>query len=195
MFGRGMEQGRTIPLTDIPRTDSAGARPSGRFNVRRCEAWRILRACFDADDHVGQVHVATKHRLTLEGAKQVGEAAAKFAKGNGAGPSIAVVDDGGYLLYFVRPEESFAAGANVSIGKARTSAIFKKPTKDFEDTINKGRFTMTALPDFTPLQGGVPIIHDGQIIGAIGCSGAKSAAQDEEVAKAGAAVFGPKEKK
>src|SRR6185295_16189925 len=106
----------------------------------------------------------------------------------GAGPSIAVVDDGGYLLYFVRPEESFAAGANVSIGKARTSAIFKKPTKDFEDTINKGRFTMTALPDFTPLQGGVPIIQGGQVIGAIGVSGAKSAQQDEDVAKAGAAA-------
>lgn len=101
----------------------------------------------------------------------------------------------GYLLYFVRPEESFAAGANVSIGKARTSAIFKKPTKDFEDTINKGRFTMSALPDFTPLQGGVPIIHDGQVIGAIGCSGAKSAQQDEDVAKAGAAVFESKQNK
>jgi glc operon protein GlcG len=72
------------------------------------------------------------------------------------------------------------------MGKARTAAIFKKPTKDFEDTINKGRFTMTALPDFTPLQGGVPIVHDGQVIGAIGVSGAKSAQQDEEVAKAGA---------
>src|SRR5438874_2374722 len=94
-----------------------------------------------------------------------------------------------------RPEESFAAGANVSIGKARTSAIFKKPTKDFEDAINKGRFTMTALPDFTPLQGGVPIIHEGQVIGAIGCSGAKSAQQDEEVAKAGAAVFESKQNK
>lgn len=142
-----------------------------------------------ADDHADQAHVTTKHKLTLEGARKVGEAAAKFAKENGASPSIAVVDDGGYLLYFVRPEESFAAGANVSIGKARTSAIFKKPTKDFEETINKGRFTMTALPDFTPLQGGVPVIHDGQVIGAIGCSGAKSAQQDEEVAKAGAAVF------
>jgi len=73
-----------------------------------------------------------------------------------------------------------------------------KPMKNrltIEDTINKGRFTMTALPDFTPLQGGVPIIHDGQVIGAIGCSGAKSAQQDEEVAKAGAAVFDPREKK
>ena len=142
-----------------------------------------------ADEHTDASHVATKHVLTLEGAKKVGEAGMKYAKENGAAPSIAVVDDGGYLLYFVRPENSFVAGANVSIGKARTSAIFKKPTSFFEDTINKGRFTMTALPDFTPLQGGVPIVHDGQIIGAIGCSGAKSAAQDEEVAKAGAAVF------
>ena len=92
------------------------------------------------------------------------------------------------MLYFARPETSFAAGANVSIGKARTSAIFKKPTSFFEDAINKGRFTMTALPDFTPLQGGMPIVHDGQVIGAVGVSGAKSAQQDEEVAKAGAAA-------
>ena len=148
-----------------------------------------------ADDHVDQGHVARRHKLTLEGAKKVGEAAARFAKENNARPSIAVVDDGGYLLYFVRPEESFAAGANVSIGKARTAAIFMKATKDFEDTINKGRFTMTALPDFTPLQGGVPIVHEGQVIGAIGCSGAKSAQQDEEVAKAGAMVLESKERK
>src|SRR5437016_407346 len=148
-----------------------------------------------ADDQPDPGSVAAKHKLTLEGAKKIGDAAAAYGRQNGVGPSIAVVDDGGYLLYFVRSEESFAAGANVSIGKARTSAIFKKPTKDFEDTINKGRFTMTALPDFTPLQGGVPIVHDGQVIGAIGVSSAKSAAQDEEVAKAGAAVFGPKEKK
>src|SRR2546422_2985987 len=148
-----------------------------------------------ADEHTDKGHVAVKYSLTLEGAKQVGEAAAKYAKENGAGPSIAVVDEGGHLLYFTRPEASFAAGANVSVGKARTSAIFKKPTSFFEDTINKGRFTMTALADFTPLQGGMPIIHDGQVIGAIGVSGAKSAAQDEEVAKAGAAVFERKEKK
>ena len=148
-----------------------------------------------ADEHTDKGHVVTKHALTLEGAKLAGEAAMKFAKDNGAGPSIAVVDDGGHLLYFVRPENSFAAGANVSIGKARTSAIFKKPTSFFEDTINKGRFTMTALPDFTPLQGGVPIMHDGQFIGAVGVSGAKSAQQDEEVAKAGAAALETKTEK
>jgi len=133
--------------------------------------------------------VASKPVLTLEGARLAGEAAAKYAKENGAAPSIAVVDDGGHLLYFTRVETSFAAGANVSIGKARTAAMFKKPTSFFEETINKGRFTMTALSDFTPLQGGVPIIHDGQVIGAIGVGGAKSARQDEEVAKAGATAI------
>jgi glc operon protein GlcG len=141
-----------------------------------------------ADEHTDKSHVTVKHALTLEGAKQVGEAAAKYAKDNGATPSIAIVDEGGHLLYFVRSEKGFAASANVAVGKARTSAIFKKPTKDFEDIINKGRFTMTALPDFTPLQGGVPIVHEGHVVGAVGVSGAKSAQQDEEVAKAGAGV-------
>lgn len=129
--------------------------------------------------------VTAKHALTLGGAKKAAEAAAAFAKANGASPSIAVVDEGGHLLYFTRSEDSFAAGANVSIGKAHTAAVFKKPTREFEEIINKGRFTMTALPDFTPLQGGVPILHEGQVIGAIGVSGAKSAQQDEEVARAG----------
>jgi glc operon protein GlcG len=144
---------------------------------------------------IGQVRifadepVTAKHALTLEGAKKAGQAAAAFAKANGASPSIAVVDEGGHLLYFTRSEDSFAAGANVSIGKAHTAAIFKKPTREFEEIINKGRFTMTALPDFTPLQGGVPILHEGQVIGAIGVSGAKSAQQDEDVAKAGVAAL------
>lgn len=135
--------------------------------------------------------VAAKHVLTAEGAKNAGEAAASYARANGApGGAIAVVDDAGHLLYFVRLEGTFAASANVSIGKARTSATFRKPTSDFENIVNKGRFTMTALPDFTPLQGGVPILHDGHVVGAIGVSGAKSAQQDEEIAKAGAAVIG-----
>ena len=84
-----------------------------------------------ADEHTDKGHVVVKHSLTLEGAKQVADVAMKFAKDNGAAPSIAIVDDGGNLLYFARPESSFAAGANVSIGKARTSAIFKKPTAFF----------------------------------------------------------------
>jgi glc operon protein GlcG len=134
--------------------------------------------------------VTTHHALTMDGATKVAQAAAAYAKANAApGGSIAIVDEGGHLLHFVRLDGSFAASANVAIGKARTSATFRKPTKDFEDIINKGRFTMTALPDFTPLQGGVPVVHDGHVVGAIGVSGAKSAQQDEDIAKAGAAAI------
>ena len=87
-----------------------------------------------------------------------------------------------------RLDGTFAAGANISIGKARTAVLFQKPTKVFEDIINKGRTAMAALPDsfFTPLQGGIPVVLDGQIIGGVGVSGASSAAQDEELAIAGA---------
>ena len=132
--------------------------------------------------------VATKQTLTLDGAKKAADAAVAYAKANAApGSAIAVVDDGGHLLYFVRLDGTFTASPNISIGKAKTAALFKKPTSDFENLINKGRFAMTALPpDFTPLQGGVPIKRGDQVIGAIGVSGAKSAAQDEEVANAGA---------
>jgi glc operon protein GlcG len=131
--------------------------------------------------------VMDKKALTLKGAKKIIAAAVAEAKSkNAPGAAIAVVDDGGNLVAVERLDNTFAAGANISIGKARTAALFKRPTKVFEDIINKGRTTMVALPDFTPLQGGVPIIVDGQIIGGIGVSGAASAQQDEELAIVGA---------
>jgi uncharacterized protein GlcG (DUF336 family) len=133
--------------------------------------------------------VAEKKSLTLEGAKKVIAAAkAEAAKLKAPGGVIAVVDDGGNLMALERLDGTFAAGANISIGKARTAVLFKKPTKVFEDIINKGRTAMTALPDtfFTPLQGGIPIMVDGQIVGGVGVSGAASAQQDEELAIAGA---------
>jgi glc operon protein GlcG len=86
-------------------------------------------------------------------------------------------------------DNTFAAGALISIGKARTAASFKKPTHAFEDIINKGRTAMTTLNDFTPLQGRVAIIVDGQIVGAVAVSGAASAQQDEELAMAGAGAI------
>jgi len=128
--------------------------------------------------------------LTLDGAKRIGDAAeAHAAKVGAPGGAIAVVDAGGHLLYFVRRAGTFLGSPDISIGKARTAAEFKKPTRDFEEIIAKGRFAMTSLPNFTPLQGGVPVVVDGQIVGAIGVSGAKTAAQDEEIALAGAAAL------
>lgn len=133
-----------------------------------------------------------KKSLTIEGAKKVIAAAVAYAKKNNApGGVIAVVDDGGNLMALERLDGTFAAGANISIGKARTAVLFKRPTKAFEDIIKNGRTAMVALPDayFTPLQGGVPITIDGQIVGGVGVSGASSAQQDEELAMAGANVF------
>ena len=136
---------------------------------------------------VGSAQTVEKKALTLDGAKKVIAAAVAEAKSkNAPGGAIAVVDEGGNLVAVERLDNTFAAGANISIGKARTAVMFKRPTKFFEDVINKGRTAMTTLNDFTPLQGGIPIIVDGQIIGAVGVSGAASAQQDEELAIAGA---------
>ena len=131
----------------------------------------------------------TKTVLTIDGAKKVIVGAVAYAKKNNApGGVIAVVDEGGNLMALERLDGTFAAGANISIGKARTAVLFKRPTKVFEDIIKNGRTAMVALPDtyFTPLQGGIPIVVDGQIVGGVGVSGAASAQQDEELAIAGA---------
>ncbi|MGH7886074.1 MAG: bifunctional GlcG/HbpS family heme-binding protein/cupin domain-containing protein [Thermodesulfobacteriota bacterium] len=131
--------------------------------------------------------VTEKKTLNLEGAKKVIAGAVSEAKRiNAPGGVIAVVDDGGNLMAVERLDGTFAAGANISIGKARTAAIFKRPTSAFEEIIKNGRTPMVALNDFTPLQGGVPIMVGGEIVGAVGVSGAASALQDEELANAGA---------
>ena len=135
--------------------------------------------------------VADKRGLTLEGAKKViATAVAEAKRVSAPGGSIAVVDDGGNLLALERLDQTFAASANIAIGKARTSALFKKPTKLFEDAIKGGRTSMVTLgsdlQNFTPLQGGIPLEWEGKVVGAIGVSGAASAQQDEELAIIGA---------
>lgn len=134
-----------------------------------------------------QAQMTDKKALTLDGAKQIIAAAVAAARAkNAPGGAIAVVDDGGNLVAMERLDNTFVAAANIAIGKARTAAIFKNSTKTFEDIIKGGRTSMVALSDFTPLQGGVPLMVAGQVIGAIGVSGAASAQQDEEIAIAGA---------
>jgi len=132
--------------------------------------------------------VAEKKSLTISGARTAIAAAAAEAKKRNTTGVIAVVDDGGNLMAVERLDGTFAAGANISIGKARTAALFKKPTRVFEDTIKNGRTAMVALPDslFTPLQGGIPIELTGQIVGAVGVSGASTAQEDEALAIVGA---------
>ena len=108
-------------------------------------------------------------------------------KKRGATVVIAVVDDGGQLILLERLDDTQVASVEVAIGKARTAAIFRRPSKVFEDQVKNGRVAALALPGATPLQGGIPITVDGKVIGAIGASG-NSPQEDEEIALAGAAV-------
>jgi len=136
-----------------------------------------------------RAQIIEKKSLNLDGAKKAIAAAVDYAKKNNApGGVIAVVDEGGNLMALERLDGTFAMGATISIGKARTAVLFKKPTRFFEELINKGRTAMTAVDGFTPLIGGIPIVIDGQVVGGIGVSGAASANQDEELALAGAAA-------
>jgi glc operon protein GlcG len=136
---------------------------------------------------ISSAQTINKKSINLEGARTVIAAAKEYAaKNNAPGGVIAVVDEGGNLVALERIDGTFTAGANISVGKAKTAVMFKRPTKFFEEIIKNGRTAMVALPDFTPLQGGVPITVDGQIVGGVGVSGAASAMQDEELAIAGA---------
>jgi glc operon protein GlcG len=128
-----------------------------------------------------------KKVLTLSVAKKIAEAAEAEAKKRGSTVVIAVVDDGGYLLVLHRLDDTQVASVDVGIGKARTAAIFRRPSKVFEDQVKSGRVAALALPGATPLQGGVPILYEGKVIGAIGVSG-NTPQEDEEIAMTGAAV-------
>ncbi len=129
--------------------------------------------------------------LTLSAAKRAVEAAEKEAVRRGATVVIAVVDDGGQLILLERLDDTQVASVEVGIGKARTAAIFRRPSKVFEDQIRDGRVAALALPGATPLQGGIPIIIDGKVAGAIGVSG-NTPQEDEEIAIAGASAISDK---
>jgi len=134
---------------------------------------------------VAKPELPVKKVLTLDAAKKIAAAAEAEAKKRGATVVIVVVDDGGHLLLLERLDETQVASVEVGIGKARTAAIFRRPSKVFEDQVRDGRVAALALPGATPLQGGIPIVIEGKVIGAIGVSG-NTPQEDEDIAKAGA---------
>ena len=134
-----------------------------------------------------QAQLIEKTALTLEGAKRIAAVAEAKAKAEGARVVIAVVDEGGSLLLLERLDDTQVASVNVGIDKARTAAIYRRPSKVFEDQVKNGRVSALALQGAVALQGGVPIIVGGKVIGAIGVSG-ETPGQDEDIAIAGAAV-------
>ena len=127
-----------------------------------------------------------KSVLTLDVAKRIGAAAEAEAKKRGATVVIVIVDDGGHILLLERLDDTQVASVDVGIGKARTAAIFRRPSKVSEDQVRDGRVAALALPGATPLQGGIPITYQGKVIGAIGVSG-NTPQEDEDIAKVGTA--------
>lgn len=163
---------------------------SKSLGTRPLLAWLVILAVAVASKGTRAADTAAIPSLTLEGAERAAVAALTFARAHSApGAAIAIVDAGGHTMLAVRLDGTFAAGSDISLGKARTAVMFKRPTHGLEDIINKGRDAMipvAAVTWFTPLQGGVPIIVDSQVAGGIGVSGASSAQQDEDIANAGA---------
>ena len=134
-----------------------------------------------------------KRELTLQVANQLADAAQAEAEKRKAAVVIAVVDDGGYPIVLRRLDNTQVASVQVGIDKARTAAIYRRPSKDFEDQVKNGRVSALALAGGVPLQGGLPIKVDGVVVGAIAASG-NTPQEDEDIAAAGlAALEAPQE--
>jgi glc operon protein GlcG len=123
--------------------------------------------------------------LGIAEATRILEAARDEAQRNGWAVAIAVVDDGGHPLALARLDGTAPVSSYISQEKARTAALGRRESKDYEDMINGGRTAFLSAPLVATLEGGVPVIVDGQVIGAVGVSGVKPD-QDAQVAKAGA---------
>jgi len=131
----------------------------------------------------------TKHTLSLEAAKQIATAAEKFARKKGWNVVIAIVDDGGHLIYLARMDGTQIGSVEVAQAKARTALAFKRPTKTWSEALSGGRMQILGLPGATPIEGGLPLVVKGEFLGAIGVSGVTSE-QDGEIAQAGVAALG-----
>lgn len=130
--------------------------------------------------------LATKKALTLDVAARLAAAARAEAAKNGWSMCFALVDDGANLLYFERMDGAPLGSIQVAIDKSRSAALFRRPTKAFEEAVAGGRAALLKLAGAVPLEGGVPLMAGEDLVGAIGASGA-TAQQDGQAALAGAA--------
>lgn len=128
--------------------------------------------------------MATRPILTLEDARRVAAAAEAEARANDWKVVIAVVDDGGHLLYLQRSHDTQFGSVETAIAKAHAAVAFQRPTKASEDAVLSGRLIHLALPGVIPAEGGVPLLRDGVMIGGLGISGVRSF-QDGQIAQAG----------
>jgi len=130
-----------------------------------------------------------KKTLSLAEAKKIVAAATVDATKNNLTMAVAIVDDGGHLVLFERMDDTQVGSIDVAIRKARSAAFYRRPTKVFEDGVIAGRSVILTLDNAMPIEGGLPLMVGGKLVGAIGVSGG-TAPQDGVVAAAGAAAFG-----
>jgi len=135
-------------------------------------------------------HLRQLPTLTLAAAKAIAAAAVAFARERGWTVAIAVVDAAGGLILFQILDDTQPGSQEVAVHKARTAARFKRPTKALEETIAGGRQALLSLPGVTAVEGGLPIVVAGRVVGAVGVSGMQSS-QDSQVAEAGLGAFRP----
>ena len=130
-----------------------------------------------------------KKVLSLEAARRMAASAIREAERNNWRGVVAVVDDGGWLILLERMDHAaMTASVELATGKARTAALFKKPTQDLEDAINRGRYAAITARGFIEMRGGFPVVIDGEVVGAIGASFA-TPEMDVQVARAGLAAL------
>lgn len=135
------------------------------------------------------MHMKTKPFLTNEDARRIAAAAEAEAAGNHWAVTIAIADDGGHLLWLQRLDGAAPISAQIAPAKARTAALGRRESRIYEEMINQGRVSFLSAPMEGLLEGGVPIVVDGQCIGAVGVSGVKST-EDAQIARAGIAALG-----
>ena len=126
----------------------------------------------------------TRPMLTLEDCRKIAAAAEAEAKRNNWNVAIAILDDGGHLLHFIRMDGATPANARIAVEKGRTAAESRRSTGMWEERVKQGRLSMLRMPGVTPVQGGLPIVVDGSCVGGVGVSGVQSH-EDEQIAGAG----------
>lgn len=137
---------------------------------------------------VSHAQLGNKRTLTLDAAKQIVHAAEQEAKKNGLSMVLALLDDGGNLLYFERMDNVQLGSIDVALEKAKTALYFKRPTKSYQDRVAGGELFLLKIPSVMPVEGGVPFLVDGQVVGSIGVSGG-TPQQDGMVAQAALTAF------
>ncbi len=147
-------------------------------------ALALLSVCA-LDTRAGEPTTLEKRSLSLAAARRIIAAAEAEAKARGVGVVTVVVDEAGHLIQLSRMDSAQVASVEVGVGKARTAAIYRRPSRVFEEQVRDGRVAALALAGATPLQGGVPVLQDGVVVGAVGVSG-DTPQVDEEIAIAGA---------